>query len=87
MARSYTRIADGYCSKLLILRSVRVLANNKGEYIWHVDLTPDGSKVEARLATAFFGDHRELLPSSDAQDRTPVRQRNNEEGAQIGDFS
>ena len=31
MARSYTRIADGYCSKLLILRPVRVLANNRGQ--------------------------------------------------------
>ncbi len=33
MARSYTRIADGYCSKLLILRPVRVLANNTAR-IW-----------------------------------------------------
>jgi hypothetical protein len=36
MARSYTRIVDGYGRKLLILRSVRVLARE-----WMVGITFD----------------------------------------------
>jgi hypothetical protein len=33
MARSYTGIVDGYGSKLLILRSVRVLARDRGKCV------------------------------------------------------
>ena len=32
MTRSYTRIMAGHCSKLLILRSVRVLARHKPRF-------------------------------------------------------